>query len=158
MATDEHPMAEVLTAIERRTGRIAQAKSFDGELARRELLHELYPLLAEVANAVLELDGRLADVEEGSGGGLTSDEADGLIEALSRGAAMAEIALRFVPAGAAERATVEESHAWFAQNGGPLVESIRASVGEEGAEEEEKSAPAPAPAPATASDTPGVEF
>lgn len=130
MSQEPHPLHELVAAIGERIKRIGAAKSFDGELARRELRDELYPIVAEVVSFMGELDDRVGAIEEGNaGGGITPELAEAIVEALAKFGAILDMSQKYAGAMSNDDArTLREVHAWFMTTTPELIEDVRAAV------------------------------
>ena len=140
-AQEEHPLHEVLNTINKRATRLGAAKAFDGELARREFRDELYPLLAEIAAFVGELDDRIAALETGEVG-IPRELAEAIVEGFARFGAALDVLSKHVPAGS-DADALAEHRAWYTAAAPGIIRDVRdaATDEEEGDEDERPEAP-----------------
>jgi hypothetical protein len=105
--------------------KLGQMRVFDGELARRELRDELYPLFMTTADALVELHGRMNDLEDGAAGiGIDEALANDMLTGLARGRLATEIAIRTAPVDSDDMRAALEVRAWFDENEARIIDEI----------------------------------
>ena len=126
MAEDTHPLVDIAVSLKKRMDRLGSIKGFDGEQSRRELRDEIYPAIAALCAAALDIEERVAGIEDEEGiYGVPEEVAMGMKRVVAYLAIALEIAKKHVPETATEdRAALGEIDAWCAEN----LEALQSDV------------------------------